>query len=338
MIATATSVKFHVGLNVADLAQAVRFYRTLLATEPAKHYDDYAKFELDEPPLVLYASFYPSPQRAGGVLNHMGLRMPNAAGLVAAQRRLELDGIATQREEGVECCYALQTKFWVTDPDGNLWEVYTLHEDIDHHGFGGPPETAPAPPARPAVVWQHILLQPVPARIPHEDGTVDEVWLEGTLNVELAEATWTALLAEIRRVLRPGGKVALHGLVSDRPFPGKPALPGMAALVQHIPVETEAAERLRWAGFVGLYYEKLGDIHCFHAGGVDLREMRLLAWRPAADAAPVRHVLYKGPLASVRDEAGMSLLMRGQRVAIDAANAMLLRQGPAAAQFVFFAD
>lgn len=27
--------------------------------------------------------------------------------------------------------YALQEKFWVTDPDGNRWEVYTVLEDIE---------------------------------------------------------------------------------------------------------------------------------------------------------------------------------------------------------------
>ena len=56
--------------------------------------------------------------------------------LVAMQSRLELAGIRSTREEGVECCYAKQTKFWVTDPDGTLWEVYTLEGDIDHRGAG----------------------------------------------------------------------------------------------------------------------------------------------------------------------------------------------------------
>jgi catechol 2,3-dioxygenase-like lactoylglutathione lyase family enzyme len=331
MTTIATAVKFHVGLNVADLGRSVRFYRTLLGTEPAKHYDDYAKFELDEPALVL--ALYPNPQQTGGALNHMGLRLPDAAALVETQRRLEMDGIATQREEGVECCYALQTKFWVTDPDGNLCEVYTVHADIDHHGFGGPPETAPAPPKPAAVAWQHFLMQPVPDRIPHDDGSVDEVLLEGTLNVAWPESTWTGLLAEIRRVLRPGGKIVLHGLVSDRPFPGKPALPGMAALVQHIPVETEPGARLRRAGFVGQYFEKLGDIHCFQVGDTELRELRLCAWQPGT-APETRHVVYKGPFASLRDDNG-TVFLRGVCVSVARDQWELLRNGPTAGQFVF---
>jgi hypothetical protein len=268
----------------------------------------------------------------GGALNHLGLRLPESAGLVEAQRRLELDGIRTQREDGVECCYARQTKFWVTDPDGNLWEVYTQHEDIDHHGFGGPRETTPAPPAPPVVVWQHFLAQPVPERLPYEDAGVDEARLEGTLNVAWSEETWTGLLAEVRGMLRPGGKVVLHGLVSDRLFPGKPALPGLAGLVQHIPVETEPLERLGRAGLVGLYYEKLGDIHCFEAGGVELRELRLVGQQPA-NGAGTAHVLYKGPLEGVRDESGTEY-PRGVRVTVPARVAEQLRHGPAAGQFV----
>ncbi len=62
--------------------------------------------------------------------------MPDSAALVIVQRRLEQAGIHTQRQEGVECCYARQTKFWVHDPDQTLWEIYTLDEDIDHRGAG----------------------------------------------------------------------------------------------------------------------------------------------------------------------------------------------------------
>src|SRR5262245_35200663 len=143
--ATDTAVRFHLGLHTSDLRRAVGFYRVLFGAAPAKHLDDYAKFEVERPPLVL--ALYPSPQEPGGALNHVGLRLPDAAALVEVQRRLEEHGIATQRQEGVECCYARQTKFWVTDPDGTLWEVYVLHEDVEHSGFDDPPVPA-ATPAR----------------------------------------------------------------------------------------------------------------------------------------------------------------------------------------------
>jgi catechol 2,3-dioxygenase-like lactoylglutathione lyase family enzyme len=326
-VATA-AVRFHVGLNVADLARSVRFYRTLLGVDPTKHLDDCARFQLDRPPLVL--ALYPSPQGAGGPLNHVGLRLPDSAALVEVQRRLEEAGIATQRQEGVECCYSRQTKFWVTDPDRTLWEIYTLHEDLDHSGFDDPPVPA-EPPAE--AVWEHRLTDPVPARVPHGDGTLDAVRLEGTFNARLAPEVLNALLAEVRRALRPGGKVEVHGLVSDLPFPGPPALPGLASMVQRVPVETEPLEALARAGFTGLYYDRLGDIHCFRVGGVELREMRLTGRKPAPAGAAC-DVLYKGPFEQVTGD-DRTVYPRGQRVAATAEQAETLRHGPAAEQFAF---
>ena len=31
---------------------------------------------------------------------------------------------------GVDCCYANQDKFWVSDSDGVEWEVYFLRRDL----------------------------------------------------------------------------------------------------------------------------------------------------------------------------------------------------------------
>jgi catechol 2,3-dioxygenase-like lactoylglutathione lyase family enzyme len=328
-VSTATAVRFHVGLHTSDLDRAVRFYRVLFGTEPAKHYPDYAKFELAVPPLVL--ALYPSPQQAGGALNHAGLRLPDSAALVAVQQRLEEAGIATQRQEGVECCYARQTKFWVTDPDRVLWEVYTLHEDIDHSGFDDRPVTA-APVAQ--NVWEHRLTDPWPDTLPHADGALDEVRLEGSFNAPVGPGRIDALLSEVARVLRPGGRIAVHGLVGSQPFPGAPRLPGLASLVQHVPVETEPLEALRRAGFSGLFYEKLGDIHCFQVDGVELREMRLVGWKAAGGAWPSVPVVYKGPFERVRDEDGTDY-PRGEAVAVAWRQAERLRLGPAADQFTF---
>src|SRR5262245_43669462 len=158
---TAT-IRFHLSLNVTDLNRSVAFYRILFGMEPAKLRDDYAKFELDDPPLVL--SLEPTPRPVGGPLNHLGFRLLAAAALVAMQERLERAGIRSEREEGVECCYARQTKFWVQDPDHTLWEMYTLEADIEHRGAGQALEKMlPAQSngiAQP-VVWEHRMDQPL---------------------------------------------------------------------------------------------------------------------------------------------------------------------------------
>ena len=330
------ALKFHLGLNVADLDRAVAFYRTLFGIEPAKHFSDYAKFEVQDPPLVL--SLNPSPRSAGGALNHVGLRVSSSEQLVAIQQRLEMASIRTQREEGVECCYSRQTKFWVPDADSNLWEIYSLEEDLDHSGFGG--SDAGKPPRSDSsadpVVWEHMLVFPVPERIPFADGVVDEVRLEGTFNADLAPGVMSKLIADSLRVLRPGGRIAVHGLVSDRPFPGVPSLHGPAALVHRIPVETEPLDELTAAGFTGLNYEKLGDIQCLQAGGVELREMLLTGIRPFGDdTSKMRFVLYKGPFAEVATE-NDQVFPRGERVQVDAVTWRLLRQPPFAEHFASF--
>ena len=125
-------VQFHLALTVSDLDRSVAFYSALFGLEPTKCHADYAKFDLDEPPCVV--SLFPGKVTAGGPLNHVGLRLPDSRGLVAVQSRLERAGHTTLRQDGVECCYAFQTKFWATDPDGTRWEVYTVHADLAHRG------------------------------------------------------------------------------------------------------------------------------------------------------------------------------------------------------------
>jgi catechol 2,3-dioxygenase-like lactoylglutathione lyase family enzyme len=328
-VATGTT-RFHVGLNVADIDRAARFYRVLLNCEPARLVHDYARFELDQPPLVV--ALYPSPQAPGGPLNHLGLRFHTSEALVEVQRRLEEAGLATQRQEGVECCYARQTKFWVTDPDRTLWEIYTLHEDIDHSGFDDPP----LPRAAMATsIWTHRLTEPLPERVPHQDGSVDEIRLEGTFNAAVPAAQLAAFLSAVFRALKPGGSLQVHGLVGTKALEGKPKLPGLASLVERVPAETEALTALQTAGFTSLYFEKLGDIHCFSVDGVELRELRLQGIKPPEATETVAcPVMYKGPFEQIVDDAG-TVFRRGERVLVRASQAEQLRHGPAAEQFAF---
>jgi hypothetical protein len=43
-----------------------------------------------------------------------------------AAERLKAEGLATFEEENTDCCYALQDKVWVTDPNGYKWEVFVV--------------------------------------------------------------------------------------------------------------------------------------------------------------------------------------------------------------------
>ena len=121
-------IKFHASLNVSDLAKSVSFYTALFGADPVKSYPDYAKFEIDVPPLVL--SLKPKRACAGGPLNHLGLRLVSLDQLAAIHARMKAVGARIGEQDDVKCCYALQTKLWITDPDETLWEVYVLHDDV----------------------------------------------------------------------------------------------------------------------------------------------------------------------------------------------------------------
>lgn len=279
--AASTAVRFHLSLNVGDLDRSIDFFRVFFGREPAKHYPDYAKFELNDPPLVL--SLEPYQAQPGGNLNHLGFRMPDSQSLVAVQRRLELANISTRREEGVECCYARQTKFWVYDPDGNMWEVYTLDEDIQHHGAGQlsvMPESndvdAPADS-----LWAHRLGEPFAQRLPILDGTVERVVLQGTFNQRLDPAESPRRLQEIFRILRPGGALHMHMLTANQPLNDEPLrLPGPAAPVTAVPVDRDMLTTLQQAGFMDARMVFHAATPCFRACGAELRETRIEAVRP----------------------------------------------------------
>jgi catechol 2,3-dioxygenase-like lactoylglutathione lyase family enzyme len=330
-------VRFHLSLNVTDLARSVAFFRTLLGVEPAKVRADYAKFEPDSPPLVL--SLEPAKEvGTGGALNHVGFRLPDAKALVAMQERLERSGLRTRREDGVECCYARQTKFWAHDPDGNLWEVYTFDGDIAHRGAGQAAEAvvalggcaAPVPPA----VWEHLMNEPVPDRIPLADGAADEVRLRGTLNLPLSAYRREAIVADAARVLKPGGRLFVHVLAGESPVEN-PDLPGPAAAVRSVPFEADPVSLLEAAGFVGVRMLKFDAKPCFVRGGVGMRELQLEGFAPAAPDAGEVEVMYRGPFREVRDDEGR-VFPRGRRVAVPAAAAGRFRAGELAAQFVVF--
>jgi catechol 2,3-dioxygenase-like lactoylglutathione lyase family enzyme len=278
---TTERARFHLSLNVGNLDRSIEFFRSLLGCEPAKCRPDYAKFELDDPPLVLSLEPYAAPP--GGNLNHLGFRVETSAALVEVQRRLELGGISTVREEGVECCYARQTKFWVHDPDGNMWEIYTLDEDIEHRGDGQLPVIQPtvSESGEANSVWNHRLGQAFPERLPILDGTVDIAGLQGTLNEKLLPDEQERRLREVLRVLKPGGKVQMHILTADRAVDDAALhLPGPAAAVQHVPIDEYVLMLLTRTGFEDAKYTLRAKEPCFRVGPAELRETRIEATKP----------------------------------------------------------
>ncbi|MEQ1787075.1 MAG: ArsI/CadI family heavy metal resistance metalloenzyme [Acidimicrobiales bacterium] len=120
--------RVQLALNVSDIDEAVAFYSKLFATEPAKRRPGYANFAVDSPPLKLVLI---ENAEADGRLNHLGVEVFSTDEVIATQGRLAGEGLATATEENVTCCYAVQDKVWVDDPDGAPWEIYTVLGDSE---------------------------------------------------------------------------------------------------------------------------------------------------------------------------------------------------------------
>src|SRR5256714_10276132 len=117
-------MKVHVALNTPRFDESVRFYRSFLGLEPVKLKPGYAKFDVPEPALNLTLNAAPDngPGAGAGALNHLGIQVRSTRAVKAAAERLKAEGLATFKEENTDCCYALQDKVWVTDPNGYKWE------------------------------------------------------------------------------------------------------------------------------------------------------------------------------------------------------------------------
>jgi catechol 2,3-dioxygenase-like lactoylglutathione lyase family enzyme len=124
-----TVVKTHLSLNVTDVERSVAWYESFFGVAAHKRRPGYANFDLEAPALKLALTEHDAGK--GGPLNHLGILVPSTDEVNAAKERLETSGMVTFSEENVTCCYALQDKIWVRDPDGNAWEVYTLLDDLD---------------------------------------------------------------------------------------------------------------------------------------------------------------------------------------------------------------
>jgi catechol 2,3-dioxygenase-like lactoylglutathione lyase family enzyme len=121
------TLKAHLALNVKNVEQSIEFYKKMLDIEPSKVRSGYAKFDVENPPLNLTLNQHPFSER--GALSHLGIQVAATEDVLAMRERWIERGLATQDEMQTNCCYALQDKTWVHDPDGNEWEVFVVLED-----------------------------------------------------------------------------------------------------------------------------------------------------------------------------------------------------------------
>jgi len=123
--------RVQLALNVSDIDEAVEFYTKLFGTGPAKRQPGYANFAIADPPLklVLMENSNARGDGVSGALNHLGVEVETPDEVTAATGRLSDTGMGVEVQEQTTCCFAVQDKVWVNDPDGAPWEVYTVLAD-----------------------------------------------------------------------------------------------------------------------------------------------------------------------------------------------------------------
>lgn len=142
-----TRMRAHIALACADVERSTAFYAQLLGQEPTKVREGYAKFEVLEPPLNLTLNATSEAIPAQRAPAHFGIQVKSTGEVMTQLATMKAAGFATRTEAEVGCCYAVQDKIWVRDPDGNDWEVFVVTEaDIPEYkreGAGPEPRVGP---------------------------------------------------------------------------------------------------------------------------------------------------------------------------------------------------
>ena len=121
------ALKAHLALKVSDIGNSIEFYRRMFDIQPSKVRTGYAKFDLENPPLNFTLNEAPCGSR--GALSHLGIQVRSTEDVLATKQKWIDAGLMTRDEMQTNCCYAIQDKAWVSDPDGNEWEVFVVLED-----------------------------------------------------------------------------------------------------------------------------------------------------------------------------------------------------------------
>ena len=127
MASKINALKAHLAINVRKVEESIPFYEKMFGIEPSKVRTGYAKFDVENPPLNFTLNQIAFGER--GALSHLGIQVASSEDVIAMLDRWQQAGLVPREEMQTTCCYAVQDKAWVTDPDGNEWEAFVVLED-----------------------------------------------------------------------------------------------------------------------------------------------------------------------------------------------------------------
>jgi len=139
--------RLHVHVKVNDLAQSIRFYSTLFASEPTVVKPDYAKWMLDDPRVNFAISISGGDhtgnveigdragRRAAGI-SHLGIQAEDETELAEVYERLARAERPTVEAKNATCCYHNSDKQWIADPQGVPCETFFTYGESTVYGQG----------------------------------------------------------------------------------------------------------------------------------------------------------------------------------------------------------
>jgi len=169
------------------------------------------------------------------------------------------------------------------------------------------------------------------------DDSVDVIVSNCVLNL-VSDSKKKQLFAEMFRVLKVGGRVAVSDIISDEDSPE--ALKNDARLwsgcISGALTETGFIEALEDAGFHGIHVDKFEPEPWQIVEGIEYRSATYLAYKGKQGECLEKNqaVIYKGPFSHVKDDDG-HVFIRGERSAVCEKTFNLMKREPYADLFYF---
>jgi ubiquinone/menaquinone biosynthesis C-methylase UbiE len=168
------------------------------------------------------------------------------------------------------------------------------------------------------------------------DESIDVIVSNCVLNLVRPEDK-RRLFAEMYRVLKRGGRVAISDIVSDEPVPEHLAQdPNLwSACVSGAFQEEEFLRAFEEAKFYGIHIEEFSSVPYQTVEGIEFRAVTVTAYKGKEGACIERNqaVIYRGPWKQVMDDDGHTL-ERGARMAVCGKTFGIYSKAPYKDQFI----